>query len=596
MIKFSKRMLALIMSMLMIFSCMAVSASATGEGTEPPAGEEPAPEITTVNLTVPNPEFSFDQETLKLTVKPVFVPESAAEDAHKYPTKIELTLGETKVDGTTNADGSITFAGIELRSEYSIKVSIVDNVTDTKDVKGEKTVKVTPTVIVPSIKSKCVFDKTNRTITVQKLDGLVVGGKTYTIAVDIQPTAKSVVVGDGTTVFSELKYGETYTVRGYVLLSATDAPYYTAASGNFVQKIDKQQSKPAAPTPTEITSKSIKINAEKGVKYTITGPDNFKQEKFLEEGKTSIEFKALTPGTSYTIAAQRPAMEGFYASEKVTLSVTTKKEATDKVPSLRLVDKSNKSITVEAYFTDLAEGETAPAVEYRLNNGSWQSSGEFKNLTANTQYNLYARVKFNANEEASTISEPLAVKTNAAPNYEADENKITFSCKDGQYTNAEVSFKVKGDGPADMNKAVFGDTRIVPVSFVVMFGEDTVASGTFNGKKLEQTGKFTPAEAYSSKTVNVIVTFKQEKYKGVDGEGTAKWEAYGETDDDIFIESSYAVKLGRAKGPMTKITEFFEVIANFLFNIVPAFLAEAMKSDIWARMLKLLGQLGTKLG
>ena len=47
---------------------------------------------------------------------------------------------------------------------------------------------------------------------------------------------------------------------------------------------------------------------------------------------------------------------------------------------------------------------------------------------------------------------------------------------------------------------------------------------------------------------------------------------------------------------MTKITEFFEMIANFLFNTVPAFLAEAMKSDIWGRMLKLLGSLGGALG
>ena len=52
MIKMTKKILALVMSMLMIFSCMAVSASAEGET-----------ETTPVSITISAPKCEFDQET-----------------------------------------------------------------------------------------------------------------------------------------------------------------------------------------------------------------------------------------------------------------------------------------------------------------------------------------------------------------------------------------------------------------------------------------------------------------------------------------------------------------------------------------------------
>lgn len=583
MIKFSKRILALIMSMLMIFSCMAVSASAEGEGTEPDTG---ATETTPVTIQIPAPVCKFDMATMTINVaKPDNIAYPAeGENKVFYPVELTAVAGEKAVTLAPNADGSFDICDVEFGTEYTVTAKLVDNEDDNVTVEGTASTKITPAITLPSIKDNCEFDAEKRTITVKEPSNVVIDGAEYIVGVMIQPEADSKILGNGDTVFSNLEYGKKYTVKGYVYLSAESDAIYTTE--NFEVTIDKQQSKPATPVPTAITSKSITIKAEKGVKYIISDGEN--TPVYLEDGKTAIEFKDLKPFTQYTITAQRPAMEGFYASEIVSISVKTKKAASTDVPKLSLVDKSNTSITVEADI---------PNVEYKVNNGAWQASGVFKNLSADTQYTFYARVKFNATEqEESTVSAPLIVKTNATANYVADENKIAFSCKDGQYANTKISFTVTGDGPANMNNVVFGDTRIIPVSFVVKFGEDVIGEGTFTDKKLSQTGSFTPAEAYAEKSVNVIVTFRQEKFKGTDADGNANWVAYGEKVEDITFDKTFSVKLGRVDGAMTKITEFFEMIANFLFNTVPAFLAEAMKSDIWGRMLKILGQLGGALG
>jgi len=548
------------MSMLMIFSCMAVSASAEDEGTEAPA--------TPVTIQIPAPVCEFDQVTMTISVaKPsnIHYPEDGS---IYYPVAITATAGEEEIDVAPNEDGSYTISDVELEKEYTVTATIVD---DTNTVAGTKSTTVTPAITVPGTKDICEFDEENRTILVDKIDNIIIGGSEYAVGVVIEPAASSQLLGDGSTMFFNLDYGTKYTVKAYVAPSADSKTYYS--EDNFEVTVDQQQSNPVTPVPTAITSKSITITAEKGVEYTI----NNGTPESLKDGKTTIVFDGLEANTSYTISAQKPASEGFYASEKVSITVTTKKAATKVVPILTLEDKSNTSITVKANVEN---------VEYRLNNGAWQNSGEFKNLKADTQYNIYARVKAAADQEESPVSEALIVKTNAAANYEASEKKISFSCTDGQYANTKISFTVTGDGPADINKAVFGDTKIVPVSYKVVYGEDTIKEGTFADGKVSVSGDFTPAEAYAEKSVTVTVIFETQKFKGI------KWE----TVEGKNVEKDFTVKIGRIDNAMTKITEFFEMIANFLFNTVPAFLADAMKSDVWGRIFKLLGSLGGVLG
>ena len=96
--------------------------------------------------------------------------------------------------------------------------------------------------------------------------------------------------------------------------------------------------------------------------------------------------------------------------------------------------------------------------------------------------------------------------------------------------------------------------------------------------------------SYAEKNVTVKVVFELQEYKGTNADGSANWVSVKP------IEGSYTVKVGRVDNAMTKVTEFFEGILNFLLNTVPAFLAEALKSDVWGRMFELLGSIGGKLG
>lgn len=585
MIKFSKKMLALIMAMLMMFSCMAISASAEGEGTTPPSSSEGGENTGTeapsepVTIQIPAPVCEFDQETMTINIEE---PANIAypvegEDKHFYPVTIKVTVDGSEIPFMLNPDGSYTTRKVELEKEYTITATLTDDKEDNLTVSGTASTKVTPVITIPGTKDICTFDKENKKITVKKIDGIVIGGTSYFVGVELQPSASSETLGDGSTMFYNLEYGKKYTVKAYLVLAAGSDKIYSTE--NFEVTVDKLQTKPVTPVPTAITSKSITISAEKGVEYTISGDEKVYTVKDKE---TTIKFDKLTENTSYTITAQKPASEGYYASEKVSITVKTKKAPTVVVPKLTLDDKSNTYIKVTADVKD---------VEFKLDNGAWQSSGEFKNLKADTQYNIYARVKAAADQEESPVSEALIVKTNAVANYEASDKKIEFKCEDGQYANTKISFTVSGDGPANINNAVFGDTRIVPVLYIVTYGEETLASGIFTAGKVSETGSFTPAEAYAEKSVTVTVLFEVQKFKGV------KWENVKNSDGtDKTIEKEYTVKIGRVDGAMTKITEFFEMIANFLFNTVPAFLAEAMKSDIWARMLSLLGSLGSLLG
>lgn len=558
MIKFSKKILALVLSMLMVFSFMAVSASAEGEGST---------ETTPVTIQIPDPVISFEQETMSYFVeKPQNI--HYPEDGETYY-PVEITV-EPEAELIKNEDGSYIIDGVELGTEYTVTATLVD---DTNTVAGSSSVKVTPAIKVPGTKDICTFNEENRTILVEKIDTIVVDGKELTVGVVIEPNASSQILGDGSTLFLNLDYATKYTVKAYVTPSADSETYYS--EDNFEVEVKGQQEAPKSPVPTAITSTSITIDASAGCEYTIdTTPAQTKKS----EGNAAVVFEDLEPETKYTIVAQKPAVEGYYASEKVTISVTTKASGITEIPAIALEDKSNTSITVTA-----VEG-----AEYKLNDGAWQNSNVFTGLKAGTQYNIYTRFKFDAaKQDPSAISDALIVKTNADVNYEADADKITFSANDGAYANTEISFTVSGDGPADMNKAVYGDTRIVPVSYKVVYGEETLKDVTAfaNASKVSNSGSFTPAEEYAEKSVKVIVTFAVEECKG------SEWVTAGDA-----IEKEFTVQVGRVDGPMTKVTEFFETIANFLFNTLPAFLTQAMQSDVWDALFDALGKLGGAIG
>ncbi len=467
----SKKILALLMAMLMAFSCMAVSASATGEGTE--GGTT----VTEPEITVPAPECDFDEENRTVTVKPI-------------------------------------------------------------------------------------------------KESVMVGEASCAVVITVQPNLPYITDENDNRVYYNLEYGATYTFVAFIATSPAEEDTYYSDEVKITVK--QQQTKPSAPVPVEITSKSIKISAAVGLLYTITdiNGESVGYDWVSVTKAGAIEFEVDGEGEKYIVYAKKAATDTHYESEEASITVTTKKPAPTGDFKLELEDKTNNSITVVAYED----------VEYSLDGKTWQKSNEFKGLTADKQYTIYARLIANADQDPSADVKTLVIKTNAKANFEASAKNIKIEAADGQYANSEIKFTATGHAPANMNEAIYGDTRIVPVAYSVAFGETVLKEATtWETVKLTQNGSFT-APGYEEKVVTIRVKFAVEEYKG------SEWVTANE-----FVETE-EVTIGRTGDTGTKILEFFEGILNFLLNTVPAFFTEALKSDVWGRLLEVIGNLGKALG
>ncbi len=415
-------------------------------------------------------------------------------------------------------------------------------------------------------------------ITVNKI---MYNGKTADVVLTPENDVEEVLhLNDGRTRFDGIKTGKTYTIMATV--TEGDA---IIAIGTLSVSIKKSQNAPANPVPTEITSTSIVISAVSGCEYQLSVIENDSTTvKFPwsdSKGSAAIKYNELDPDTKYLVEARKKATDTYYESPVASIVVITKESGTLEVPDLFLEDKTNKSITL---------GTKDKNVEFSRDGKTWQDSNEFTGLTANTQYTFYARFKYDeANEDPSLVSNAIVVKTNERANTLAQRKNITFTAKDGQYANEGIEFTVKGDGPANMNNVIYGDTRIVPIAYNVTFGQTPVTSASWDTVKLSQTGKFT-AEDFAEKTVKIAVIFKTQEYKGKLEDGSANW-----SDGEAFTEE-YEVKIGKVNNIWTQIGSFFETVANFLLDTVPAFIADAMQSDIWGRLFAVLGNLGKALG
>lgn len=475
-------------------------------------------------------------------------------------------------DGTTPSDGE---------SSTTTTTTATETTTTTTAPAPTTTTTTAPVVEKVSISDKLAelkltLDKEGKTITTNFKKGTTVeyNGDAYALEVSISPskdTFKS-YTEDDFCVFSQLVPGTEYTVTVSVVDNKEDN-YEISGSVTAKVKLLLAQAKPSAPVPVEITSKSIKISAAVGLLYTITDIEgNSVGYDWVSVKKAgAIEFEVAGNGAKYKVYAKKAATATHYESEAADVTITTKLPAPTGDFDLFLADKTNNSITVVAY-----EG-----VEYSLDGKVWQKSNEFKGLTADKEYTIYARLIANADQDPSDVIKKIVIKTNAKANFEADIKKVSIVAEDGQYANSEIKFAVTGHAPANMNEAIYGDTSIVPVSYEVKFGDTTIKESTpWETVKLTQNGSFT-APGYEEKVVTIKVRFVFQEWKG------SEW---------VYLNSVYEteeVTIGRTGDTGTKILEFFEGIFNFLFNTVPAFFTEALKSDVWGKLLGAIGNIGS---
>lgn len=416
----------------------------------------------------------------------------------------------------------------------------------------------------------------DKTITVEKFEKI--NGVDVILTVEPKEGVIQSFDANGDYLFSQLTAGTKYTFTATLTVSATEVYTKTAEA-----TLKKAQATPAAPVPTEITSSSITVKVVSGCSYMLKTLDGEVVYDWAAPaaGYSSIQFSEnIEPETKYVVCAKKAETKDYYESPIASITVTTKKAANEEPADAPvLADKTNTTITVK---------EIA-GVEFSIDGGKkWQTSGEFTGLKADNQYSIIARDKYNsAEQDANPVSEAILVKTNSRANKEAAKKNCSFKAADGaRYAGTNVSFTVKGDAPVADANVIYGDTRIVPLKYVVACGTDEIKAVTdFNATSISATGNFTTTEAHENSTVIVRVAYVVEECKGKNADNSPKWQAV-----EIFTED-YNVEIGRVDGPMTKIAEFFEGIINFFLNTLPSLILGAMGSDIWGKIGGAIGGL-----
>lgn len=345
------------------------------------------------------------------------------------------------------------------------------------------------------------------------------------------------------TVFTGPTTGKTYTIQGFITIDETDY----VASNAFDVEVLQSQAAPASPVPLKKTSTSITIKAVANCEYKINDG----------EWVNTAVFENLEPETSYTVYARYKYVAGkYYASEasEVTLSTLKASKGTAATPVLK--DKTNNSITVVA-----EEG-----AEYSIDKGAtWNKTGIFTNLKANSRYEIIARYAYDANvEDASPVSAALAVVTNSKANSLATKADCKFevTTEGNLYAKRSFSFKVTGAAPKDYGSVQFGDTRLIPVTYTVRMNGAALEKDvtlTADSKVNVKTGIVTPTEKGK---VEIEVTYRTEEYNGTDWVNT--------NEDKV---ASYEVEVGTE---YNAVREFFVNLANFFLNTLPNIILKLM--------------------
>lgn len=372
---------------------------------------------------------------------------------------------------------------------------------------------------------------------------LTYGGVEYTVVYSLEPavTSTSVDSATGKTSF----YGLSVEVKNYTLTAKVTVDG-TELSATKAIVLKNERSAPATPVASKVTSDTIVVKSIAGAQYSISKAGSEEAAKWV----TTTTLSGLEPDTVYTIIAMYPETDEYYASAKskaLTQKTKLAPAAAPKAPVLK--DKTNNSIAVVA----------AAGYEYSIDNGkTWTTTGEFKNLTANTDYSIIARKTFDATKQDPSLNSPaLKVYTNKSANTLAEISNCTVEIdyEDKLYAGQAYTFAAKGDSPSG-TAVQYGDTRYVPVSFTYggvpgQFIPDTDKDPS------SRLGQFTASG--ENENYKIVVKFQLEEYKG------NGWVAQGDP-----VEKEFTFDMNDTYSP---VRNFFEGFINLFTHYIPLLFA-----------------------
>ena len=155
----------------------------------------------------------------------------------------------------------------------------------------------------------------------------------------------------------------------------------------------------------------------------------------LEQNKTNHTFNNLTPQTTYTIYARKPATESQFASAEASDKVTTKSSAAEP-----------PEMTYEVTANSITLSYSAPW-QYQTSDDEWisvEGAKEFTNLEAATEYTFTVRVAESETAEASKVGTVKVYTAHAAPaaneGYTINYATETLTVNDGYEVNTAEDF------------------------------------------------------------------------------------------------------------------------------------------------------------